>query len=135
MTMVFADTFYFIALLSPKDEAHTEAVAFTKQFTGRLLTTAWVLTELADGLTDVLARVRFMQFYDRLQARDDATIVPCGDELYQQGIELFRQRPDKEWSLTDCISFEVMHQRNVADALTADHHFEQAGFTVLMKQR
>ena len=54
MTALFADTFYFIALLSPADEAHAKAVAFTRQFTGRLLTTAWVLTEVADGLIEAL---------------------------------------------------------------------------------
>jgi predicted nucleic acid-binding protein len=132
MRTVFADTYYFIALLSPKDDAHGEAVAFTQQFTGRLLTTAWVLTEVADGLTETFARERFVKFYDRLRSRDDVTIVPCGNELFDLGMELFRRRPDKEWSLTDCISFEVMGQQNVADALTADHHFEQAGFSALM---
>ena len=131
MTALFADTFYFIALLSPADEAHAKAVAFTRQFTGRLLTTAWVLTEVADGLIEAPARERFVQFYDRLRVRDDIIIVPCNEELFDQGIELFRRRPDKEWSLTDCISFVVMQRQNVTEALTADHHFEQAGFTAM----
>jgi uncharacterized protein len=133
MTAVFADTFYFIALLSPADEAHAKAVAFTRQFSGSLLTTAWVLTELADGLIETPAREKFVQFYDRLRVRDDVVIVPCSEELFDRGIELFRRRPDKEWSLTDCISFVVMENQNVADALTADHHFEQAGFTSILK--
>ena len=133
MTALFADTFYFIALLSPADEAHAKAVAFTQQFTGRLLTTGWVLTEIADGLIEALAREKFVQFYDRLRVRDDVTIVPCGEELFDQGIELFRRRRDKEWSLTGCISFIVMQRQNVAEALTADHHFEQAGFTAMLK--
>jgi predicted nucleic acid-binding protein len=133
MTTVFADTFYFIALLSPADEAHGRAVAFTQQFNGRLLTTAWVLTEVADGLTDAPARQKFIQFYDRLRTRDDVTIVPCGEGLFDQGAELFRRRLDKEWSLTDCISFVVMQQENVAESLTGDHHFEQAGFIALLK--
>jgi predicted nucleic acid-binding protein len=133
MTTVFADTFYFIGLLSPADEAHANAVAFTEQFSGRLLTTAWVMTEVADGLTDALARERFVQFYDRLRLRDDVMIVPCGEELFDQGMELFRRRLDKEWSLTDCISFLVMQGENVAESLTGDHHFEQAGFVALLK--
>jgi predicted nucleic acid-binding protein len=133
MTMRFADTFYFIALLSPRDEAHSKAIAFTQRFTGRLLTTAWVLTEIADGLTDELARDRFIRFYDRLRVRDDVVIVASDEKLFDQGIELYRRRLDKNWSLTDCISFVVMQERNVSEALTADHHFEQAGFTALLK--
>jgi hypothetical protein len=133
MTALFADTYYFIALLSPGDEAHRKAVAFTQQFTERLLTTAWVITEIADGLKEARARERFVQFYDRLRVRDDVTIVPCSDELFGQGFELFRRRSDKEWSLTDCISFVVMQRENVTEALTADHHFEQAGFVALLK--
>lgn len=74
-----------------------------------------------------------MKFYDRLRVRDDVIIVRCGDDLFEQGINLFRKRPDKEWSLTDCISFVVMQQHNVSEALTADHHFEQAGFAAILK--
>lgn len=133
MTMRFADTYYFIALLSPKDEAHAKAVAFTQCFNGQLLTTAWVLTELADGLVEARARQRFVDFYDRLRARDDVLIVPCGETLFDQGIAMYRRRPDKEWKLTDCISFAVMQGEGLREALTADHHFEQAGFTALLK--
>jgi uncharacterized protein len=97
------------------------------------MTTAWVLTELADGLIDVQARERFIRFYDRLRARDDISIIPCGEELFDQGIELYRRRPDKEWSLTDCISFVVMQREGLSEALTADHHFERAGFIALLK--
>jgi predicted nucleic acid-binding protein len=54
--------------------------------------------------------------------------------LFKRGVELFRTRRDKEWSLTDCISFLVMQQRGISDALTHDHHFEQAGFTILLRE-
>src|SRR5688572_24645512 len=108
MTTVFADTFYFIALLSPTDAAHSKALAFTQQFAGRLLTSAWVLTELADGLVDARARRRFVQFYDRLRTRADVIIVSSNAALFDEGLDLFRRRLDKEWSLTDCISFVVM---------------------------
>jgi predicted nucleic acid-binding protein len=132
MTTLFADTFYFIALLSPADAAHSKAFEFTKQFDGRLITTAWILTEIADGLTEERARSRFIQFYDRLRARSDVDIVSCNAELFDSGIDLFRRRADKEWSLTDCISFLVMERYELTEALTADHHFEQAGFVALL---
>jgi uncharacterized protein len=54
--------------------------------------------------------------------------------LFSAGLELFRSRRDKEWSLTDCMSFVVMRERGITDALTNDHHFEQAGFRILLKE-
>jgi predicted nucleic acid-binding protein len=59
--------------------------------------------------------------------------VPASPELFQRGVELFRARPDKEWSLTDCISFVVMTEKGLSEALTGDRHFEQAGFHALLK--
>jgi predicted nucleic acid-binding protein len=97
------------------------------------LTTAWVLTEVADGLVEERAISRFLDFYDQLQTRTDVAIIACADDLFRDGLELYRRRLDKEWSLTDCISFVVMQQHGLTDALTADHHFEQAGFTALLK--
>jgi predicted nucleic acid-binding protein len=63
----------------------------------------------------------------------DVEIVPATMEWFERGMELYEGRPDKEWSLTDCISFAVMTERGVSDALTNDHHFEQAGFRILLK--
>src|SRR5947199_324028 len=54
-------------------------------------------------------------------------------DLPADGIQLYSQRPDKEWSLTDCVSFVAMQRREITDALTKDHHFEQAGFVALLK--
>jgi predicted nucleic acid-binding protein len=61
------------------------------------------------------------------------TVVPAGRTLLERAFELYAERPDKDWSLTDCVSFVVMAERGITDALTADHHFEQAGFTALLK--
>ena len=130
---VFADTYYFLALLSARDSAHQRAVQFTHSFMGQVLTTAWIITEVADGMTTAAERARFIAFFDRLAKNAAVVIEPSSSALFDQGIEMYRQRLDKEWSLTDCISFVVMEQRNVREALTGDHHFEQAGFTALLK--
>jgi predicted nucleic acid-binding protein len=61
-------------------------------------------------------------------------LVPLGDELLTGGVELYRDRPDKYWSLTDCISFVVMTELGVTDALTGDRHFKQAGFSLLLPE-
>ena len=60
-------------------------------------------------------------------------IIPADEELFQAGFDYFEARPDKGWSLTDCISFVVMEREQLTEALTGDHHFEQAGFTALLK--
>jgi hypothetical protein len=67
-------------------------------------------------------------------ADPDVTIVPCDQGLLEAAIELFSHRPDKRWSLTDCTSFVVMEREGIAEALTGDHHFEQAGFVPLLAQ-
>src|SRR5689334_2230663 len=133
MTGVFADTFYFLALLNPADDAHAAASNFAGDRTLRLITTAWVLTELADGLASTLGRTVFRTLLDELEADDRAEIVPATPGLWDRGVHLYADRPDKEWSLTDCISFVVMTDRGLRDALTADRHFEQAGFAALLK--
>jgi predicted nucleic acid-binding protein len=134
MNTIFADTFYFLALLNPSDQAHERAVAFTSNNDVRMLTTEWVLTELADGLARSLrGRSEFLATLADLQTDADATIVTCDHALMAEGVHLYGQRPDKKWSLTDCISFVVMTRAGITEALTADHHFEQAGFVALLK--
>jgi predicted nucleic acid-binding protein len=133
MKRLFADTFFFFAFLSADDSAHQEASAFYDAFDGELVTTEWILTELADGLSGISNRRTFIDFHRTL--RDDSTvkIIPSDTELFAAGVELYAERPDKEWSLTDCISFIVMHREGLADALTGDRHFEQAGFRALLR--
>jgi len=134
MSDVFADTYYFVALVNQKgEEARRRAVQATSQRTGRLITTSWVLTELANMLCEPRHRRVFLDMLAVLRGDADTVIVPPDPLLFEQGIELFADRPDKEWSLTDCISFLVMRKEQVTQALTADHHFEQAGFIALLK--
>jgi predicted nucleic acid-binding protein len=132
MTVAFADTFYFIALLNAKDAAHQKAVEFSRSRGTALLTTAWVLTELADAMADVRHRNAFGKLLAGLRADPDTTVVPPSAELFEQGVDRYNSRTDKEWSLTDCISFVVMEQSGIKEALTGDHHFEQAGFRALL---
>jgi len=130
---VFVDTYYYIALLSPKDGTHAQAVELTARLQPAIVTTAWVLTELAAAMPAPAKRERFLKLFDGLRSSDEVKIIPVSPELFEAGITLFRKRPDKAWSLTDCISFIVMQQEGLTDALTGDHHFEQAGFVALLK--
>ena len=133
MKTFFADSFFYFALLNSTDAAHEQAEAFLDHFDGRLVTTAFVLTELADGMADPLDRGTFIRLHEALSTDPSVTIVPADAALFADGLALYAQRPDKEWSLTDCISFVVMQRHGLTEALTGDHHFEQAGFTALLK--
>ena len=129
MTTVFADTYCFPALVHANDLGHARTVAFTIAFKGRMVTTVWVLVELADALAfSALGRAEFLATWNNLQADLDAEIIGCDNQLLASGIQLYAQRPDKGWSLTDCISFAVMRKQTIKRALAFDRHFTQAGF-------
>ena len=133
MSGVFADTSYFIALLNPRDVSHARAIDLTKTRPDSMYTTAWVLTELANFLSRSGDRARFVTTLAALRGDGRTFIVPPGEELFEAGVEYYARRPDKDWSLSDCISFLVMSEHGITLAWTADHHFEQAGFTALLK--
>ncbi len=133
MKTVFADTSYYIALLNPQDEYAEAACGYTRAFGGHQVSTAWVLTEVANSLSDVRNRQLAVDLIADLRADRRVEILPPSPELFEQGLVLYAQRPDKDWSLTDCISFVVMQERGLTEALTGDRHFEQAGFVALLK--
>ncbi len=133
MNAVFADTFYFLARLNPKDTAHAKAVLVGTQDDRPMVTTAWVLTEVADAMAEPSNRPAFLRLLTLLRSAPDVVIVPSTPDLFDHGLELYAQRTDKDWSLTDCISFVVMAAQGLSEALTGDHHFEQAGFVALLR--
>ena len=132
MKSAFADTSYYIALATAKDNAYSAAKAFSDRFRGKLLTTEYVLLELGNFFSKFALRSMFVALYDSLVRDEKTTIVPCDGETLRRAIELYRARQDKEWSLTDCTSFVVMRDAGLHESLTTDHHFEQAGFKALL---
>jgi hypothetical protein len=133
MKAVFCDTFFFLAAINQSDRRHHEALAWSNTYDGPLLTTAWVITEMADALAERRNRRAFEPFYQTLKDDQRMRIVPAEPSLWERGLTLYFQRPDKEWSLTDCISFVTMSDEGLGDALTGDRHFEQAGFNALLR--
>jgi len=129
---VFGDTAYFLALVNARDQLHGQAMTLSRDPPGPMVTTEWILMELGDGLSLPPVRVKFSRLVDSLQIQPDVAIVPATHELFLTASLLFAQRPDKAWSLTDCTSFAVMREHGIKAALTADHHFEQAGFERLL---
>lgn len=133
MKRFFGDTSYFLALLNRDDALHGEASRITSQGGFTMITTAWVMTELADAYSSASHRDGFMRFYRFLKADAGTELIQASPELFDKGIELYSRRPDKDWSLTDCISFVVMNDHGIKEALTGDHHFEQPGFRALLR--
>lgn len=132
MTPVFADTSYFLALLGSADQYHKQALAWSCALRRPLVTTEYVVLEVGNSLIRGADRALFVAFFARLQADPQTEVAPATTARLNAGMELFAARADQTWSLTDCISFAVMTQRKLADALTADRHFEQAGFRALL---
>ena len=134
MKVIFADTFYFLALFNPGDSAHAAAKAIGRGLAGRLVTTDYILTEVADAFAAPRDRPRFLALLAALEADSTATIVPASDDLFRRGVDLHRERPDKDWPLTDCLSFVVMDDFGATEALTADHHFQQVAYVALLRK-
>ena len=136
MKKVFVDTAAWIALINIDDDFHEQAKqikAQLRQDRYGLVTSDFILLEVADGLASLALRHKTIQFINRLRNAQGLLTIQIDQELFNQGWQLYSQRLDKEWGLTDCISFTIMQQQKITVAFTSDKHFEQAGFTRLLK--
>jgi predicted nucleic acid-binding protein len=135
MNRVFLDASGLIAVANTDDRWHFQAEAAWNDLVVSnlsLVTTSLVLFELGDGLSRINQRSLAVVLYDRLRASPRVQIMPASLELEAAAWELFRERPDKTWGVTDCASFIVMKQLGIEAAFTVDRHFEQAGFQRLI---
>ncbi len=130
---VFADTLYWVGLVSKRDQHHARARKWSLVVRGLIVTTEDVLIETANSLTQPPHRGTWLALLGSIRTRPTYRVVPRSDRLLDRGWLLYAERMDKEWSLTDCISFLVMGDQRLTDALTADHHFRQAGFVPLLQ--
>ena len=135
MRTVFADANYWIGLFNPKDQLHEAAMTASRALTRtRLVTSEMVLVEVLNGLADQPAlRGKVVTAVDAIMADPNTEVVPQSALLFRDALVRFSQHQDKEWGLTDCSSFVIMRQRGLHEALTHDHHFEQAGFVALLR--
>jgi predicted nucleic acid-binding protein len=129
----FIDTSFLIAAVIENDELHRRALSWRAMLRGTFITSEFVLLEAGDGLSKPSRRSFAADIF--LDIRNDPTIeiIRLDSVWLERGIRLFRARNDQEWGLTDCISFEIMRDHGVTEALTHDHHFEQAGFKALLR--
>ena len=131
----FVDSVAWIALVNTRDSLHEKAkevFANLRRQNYRFVTTEFVLIEFANALSAPGFRLKAAVFVEGLRLSDEVKVVPASSELFSLGFELYKNRPDKEWSIVDCISFIVMEETKISTAFTEDHHFEQAGFTKLL---
>jgi uncharacterized protein len=133
MKTVFADTFYFLALYYPDDQYHSLTLRMVGKLKARFLTTDWVLTEVADALSEGRDHRYVATLIRRLRESPAREVIPCSREQFDAALEFHSRHEDKDWTLTDCTSFIIMRERGITDALTGDRHFEQAGFIALLK--
>lgn len=129
---IFIDTSYILALANTGDQYHLQAQAVTRTVSPPFITTEAILTEIGNALAKTRWRSVGVTTLKALRADRNIEIVPVDPPLFDQAVTLYSSRPDKEWGLTDCISFVVMRQRGLIEALTTDAHFQQAGFQALL---
>src|SRR5687768_5796970 len=128
---LFLDSSYAIALAARTDENHIRALELAQQLEAsgtHLITTRAILLEIGNALAKVRHREAAVRLLNALESDPRVEIVSVSDELYRRGLDVYRDRVDKDWGLIDCISFVVMSDHELTDALTADKHFRQAGF-------
>lgn len=132
---VLVDTAAWIALVNTRDEFHKQAedmIAELRHRNAMLVTTEFVLLEVANSFCTVAWRDKAIKLINGLRLMPNLRIVPASSSLVADGWQLYASRVDKEWSLTDCISIVVMQREKIEQAFTSDHHFAQAGFTKLL---
>jgi uncharacterized protein len=133
MKTVFVDSSYYIAILNARDQYAASARTVAHEDLGQTVTTALVVTEVCNSLSEPRFRRQVCQLVKTLQTTVQTDLVFPDRSLWERSFDLYASRSDKFWSLTDCLSFIVMQDRGILEALTADRHFEQAGFRILLK--
>lgn len=137
MSAVFADTFYWAALTSTEDKDHARALDFSRSLKPeKIVTTDEVLTEYLAFFSGAKPSVRLQagENVDALLRSSAVVVIPQSRESFLAGLELYRVRPDKGYSLTDCISMQTMRREGITQVLTNDAHFVQEGFRALFRE-
>lgn len=136
MRTFFADAAYWVAMINPHDDLHRRAISVSRALDDcRFVTTEMVLTEVLNFFAERGATPRRVasNLVQRLRHDHNTRVVPQTSAQFDDAAQLYRDRNDKEWSHTDCASFRVMEKEGIAEALTYDRHFEQAGFKALLR--
>ena len=130
---IFIDTMYVVALVNENDEYHKIACELSEKYeNSSFVTTDAVLVEIANALARNY-KEQAVEIVEYFRSSDEVEIVHLNPGIFQKAFQRYKMYLDKTWSLVDCISFEVMKEKKLTDALTGDKHFEQTGLNRLMK--
>lgn len=131
---LFLDTGFVLAWFNRRDQYHEVARKLAARFLScaELWTTEAILLEIGAAFSSTDQRPIMIQLWDRFHSEPGCRLAPLDYGLLNRAMDLFRERPDKEWSLADCVSFVVMSDERLTESLSCDHHFVQAGFRALM---
>ena len=134
VNQLFADTFYWVALINRKDASNQAVLDFSRTLKSFLITTDEVLTEVL-AFCSLSGRLRAdaAKATRRILAASTVRVIPQSREGFLEGLTLYEARPDKGYSLTDCISMQTMRREGLHEVLTNDHHFAQEGFHALFR--
>ena len=136
MSALFADAFYWIALADFADSAHQRALTLTaKLAASHIVTTDEVLTEYLTFFSTALEPLRreVAESVEGILSSSVIRVIPQSRDSFRSGLQLYRARPDKGYSLVDCISMQTMRKEGLTEVLTNDRHFEQEGFRALFR--
>jgi predicted nucleic acid-binding protein len=136
MRVIFADAVYWIAITNPRDALHRRAIEIAEQLgVHRIVTSEMVCVELLNILSGHGSHFRraAARLVQRLIDSSDIEVVPQTTALFRESLSVYRDRLDKNWSLTDCASFVIMDQRQIVEVLTYDQHFVQMGYRALLR--
>lgn len=137
MKTIFVDTSAWLALINKTDLLHAKAKTIRDHLIeshSNLLLTDYILVEIANTFSRIPYRKTAIELISFIRFSENTQVIGIDDNFFQKALELYSERLDKEWSLTDCASFVVMKAMGLTEAFTSDHHFEQAGFTILIKE-
>jgi predicted nucleic acid-binding protein len=130
---IFLDTLFLVALVNKRDQYHEQALELANQYENtQFLSTDIILFEVGNALSCNF-KDKAVELIKKILDSDDIEIVFLTPELFEQAFSVYQQHQDKDWGLVDCLSFVVMKQNNINQALTFDRHFIQAGFQALMR--
>lgn len=135
MKAVFVDTAALIALGNRRDDFHLQAQTVRRELikTGHgFVTTRLVIVELCNAFSHTGLRSTAVQVVESIEQSARWAVLDVDRELMAAGFALYRRMTDKEWGMVDCVSILIAGRLNIEDIFTTDHHFEQAGFRILL---
>lgn len=133
MADAFVDTSFVVALVNKKDQNHSLALDLAERFAGPgIVTTDAILLEIGNALSRNFKR-ESVEIIEHFLTSDDVKVIHIHPPLFRKAFDLYKSHSDKLWGLIDCVSFVVMKELAITDALSADKHFEQAGFNILIR--